>query len=73
MAKKIPTFLYGEINDGLERLTLWEVRKPREPRLNDTTGGTAPLNRFEACSITPSPPKQATKSTFSCRSLNHRY
>jgi hypothetical protein len=70
MDKKIPAFLYTEINDEFEEHTLWEARKPREPRLNDTTGGTAPLNRFEACNITPSPPKHATKSTFSCRSLN---
>lgn len=73
MAEKIPAFPYGEINDGFERHTLWEVRKPREPRLNDTMGGIASLNRFEACSITPSPPKHATKSTFSCRSLNQSH
>lgn len=54
----------------VKKLTVWEVRNPRDPRLNDTTGGTAPLNKFEPCSITPSPPKQATKSTLSCRSLH---
>ena len=54
----------------VKKLTVWEVRNPRDPRLNDTTGGTAPLNKFDACSITPSPPKQATKSTLSCRSLH---
>ena len=54
----------------VKKLTVWEVRNPKDPRLNDTTGGTAPLNKFDACSITPSPPKQATKSTLSCRSLH---
>ena len=53
----------------VERLTGCEVRNPRDPRLNDTTGGTAPLNKFDACNITPSPPKHATKSTLSWRSL----
>lgn len=52
-----------------KKLTVWEVKNPRDPRLNDTMGGTAPLNRFEAWSITPSPPRHATKSTLSCRSL----
>ena len=54
----------------VKKLTVWEVRNPKDPRLNDTTGGTAPINKFDACSITPSPPKQATKSTLSCRSLH---
>lgn len=45
------------------------MRNPRDPRLNETTGGTAPLNKFDACNITPSPPKHATKSTLSWRSL----
>lgn len=50
--------------------TEWEVRNPRDPRLNETTGGTAPLNKLDAWRITPSPPKHATKSTLSWRSLH---
>lgn len=49
---------------------MWEVRNPRDPRLNDTTGGIAPRNNLVAWSITPSPPRQATKSTLSRRSLH---
>ena len=54
-----------------KKLTAWEVRNQRNPRLKETTGGTTSLNRFDAWSITPSPPKHATKSTLSCRSLSH--
>lgn len=57
------------MEDKGERGTVWEVRNPRDPRLNETTGGTASLNKFDAWSITPSPPKQATRSTLSWRSL----
>ena len=45
----------------VKKLTVWEVRNPKDPRLNDTTGGTAPLNKFDACSITPSSPQASHK------------
>lgn len=45
--------------------TVCDVRNPRDPKLKETTGGTAPLNKFEACRMTPSPPKHTTKSTLS--------
>jgi hypothetical protein len=54
----------------IRRHTGWAVRKPREPKLKETTGGIALRNRFEACRITPSPPRQTTKSTLSCSSLH---
>lgn len=45
--------------------TLCEVKNPRDPRLKETTGGTEVLNKFDACRMTPSPPKHVTKSTLS--------
>ena len=53
-----------------EKHTLWDVRNPRDPRLKETTGGTAPVNKLDACKMTPSPPRQVIKSTLSCRSLH---
>jgi hypothetical protein len=38
-----------------------------EPRWKDTTGGMWLLNKLLACRITPSPPRQATKSTCSAK------
>lgn len=50
--------------------TICEVKNPRDPRLKETIGGTDVLNKFDACKMTPSPPKQVTKSTLSWRSLS---
>lgn len=56
---------YKIISERILKRTLCEVKNPRDPRLKETTGGTEVLNKFDACKMSPSPPKHVTKSTRS--------